>query len=469
MGRLFSPSLLTKQMDSFGFPPDLENRHRQICQWFERLAQSSEPTTTRAEFIHSIFVDLLGYSSPFGDRPELEFMPETALGFFEAELLVVTQILWQGELMGLERAPWLIVISDRDFCLYSGKRDLLSFERFEFAAIADLEVFRRFYFLCCRRVMLPQNPTVASRLEQILHQSQTLELEQCEEFYSQYHRIRWQLIKDFRYRLKDQDNGQGLAIAAAQKLLDRICLIAYGESSGWLPKGMLRQAYEFENPYRAQPVWENYLAIFGWLRQGHRDFAAANLEMFEFDPLLDQLLFVGEELCRQIKELTRFELAHEFSASAIAELLAQMRKDLPQPDQEPPAKEKRVKFKISQRFQSDRYRLQLQIYTWIKAQIPEPELALELQQLRILIAKSLSGLEIADAWQILLEFQCGDRNNSSPENLSQQIYTQEADPYALRISQLHFGLRSLGCCGRPLQFQVGQEVDLADGKVWLQI
>lgn len=470
MGRLLSSSLLAKQMDSFGFPPDLEARHRQICDWLGRLTQAPDSTTTRAEFIHSLFVDLLGYGSPFGDRPELEFMPETALGFFESEPVIVTQILWQGEMIVLDRAPWLIVISDRALSLYSGKRDLLSFERFEFAAIADFELFRRFYFLCCRRVLLPRAPHSPSRLDQILHQSQLAELEQCEEFYHQYHRIRWQLIKDFRYRLKNQaPNWQELAIATAQKLLDRILVIVYGESKGWLPQGMLRQAYEFENPYRLQPAWENYTAVFSWLRQGHRDFSPAHLDIFEVDPLLDQSLFVGEELCRQIKELTKFELASEFSQMAIAELLAQIRKDLPQPDQAPPTKEKRIKFRFSPRHQSDRYRLQSQVYKWLLAQLSKTAPPLDWSQIRILVSKSVTGLEIVDTWQLLLEIsnQFHQQHCPTPIDLIQQIYLRESDPHNLKTCQLHFALRSLEILNHPRQIQQFHP-ELPDG-IWLEL
>ncbi|MFM7601790.1 MAG: hypothetical protein ACKO7R_11425 [Pseudanabaena sp.] len=115
--------------------------------------------------------------------------------------------------------------------------------------------------------------------------------------------------------------------------------VAYCEDRQLLPKNLIKDAYEFKNPYIVQPIWENYKAIFSWVQNGnatyHNPINAYPLSLFESDRILDQALFVGDELCRQIKEIARFDFNEDITRHILTCLfdesikeLSQYRKDL---------------------------------------------------------------------------------------------------------------------------------------------
>lgn len=534
MGRLFSSKLLAKYIQAFGFPEDLRSRGQKILNWCDYFQQHPSSAAERAEFIHDLFVDLLGYKSPFtsdqSSESELEFEPEVAIGFFQGTLAekpeIVAKVIWQDwqissmlstkSFSGFSDCKWIICLSDRTISLYSCERDLLSCESFEFDRLKDLVQLKAFYFLFGRRTLLKGNlkSNAPARLELILAESEALEIENCHEFYNQYQKIRLQLVKDFRYRLQSSElisesqtksqaevKAQELAIAQAitqaQKLLNRILFISFCESYGILPQGLLRQAYEFHNPYRSQPAWENYRAVFSWLYNGNSDFhppiIGFNLDLFAFDPLLDQALFVGEELCRQIKELTKFDLAMDFSDRAIAEIFHEILKDLKPLRQDQTAKEKRRRFKFSSKSQTERYQNQLQLKSWLQNSLlsdlaegssadtedtsaslenhpqdqPENWLKIrsKLAQIKILNSKCHTGIYLADSLNLLLsEYQRLDqaialaskqsgedqKENLQAESLSSlisqvssQIYGCDLDPEAIEITKLQLYFRIL--------------------------
>ena len=94
---LFHPKPLAKRISSFGFPRDLGDRFQVVQKWLY-FAKDGEPSSliTEAQFLHDIFVDVLGYKSPFENTAgawELELHPKTALGFFsENSVNVIAEI-----------------------------------------------------------------------------------------------------------------------------------------------------------------------------------------------------------------------------------------------------------------------------------------------------------------------------------------------------------------------------------------
>jgi hypothetical protein len=120
------------------------------------------------------------------------------------------------------------------------------------------------------------NSEERSRTTHLLEESHQLESEILKNFYSHYCKIRSQLIKDFRYRLQPLahpvENAENnlhvkaedaitIAIYQSQKLLNRILFVAYCEDRALLPENLIKDAYEFANPYIEQPIWENYMLI----------------------------------------------------------------------------------------------------------------------------------------------------------------------------------------------------------------
>ncbi len=372
---LFHDKLLRRRLSSFGFPNHLSDRFRFIEKWLQFTAAGHmHNQLTEAEFLHDLFVEILGYRSPFHNDhqlAELEFHPAPALGFFGENCCdIVAEITISDRYQGKPepRHPeteWLLVTDFQRLWLYHQNYPSLLAQSFIFEELADDEKMREFYFLLSRRTLLKGLPTSkeVSRTTQLLQECQQLENDVLRGFYQQYTKIRGQLIKDFRYRLRqslhnspsatgattesaisdsklDEDTSdqeqlmEHEALRNAQKLLNRVIFIAFGETNGILPRHLMRDAYEFKNPYIDQPVWENYKAVFRWIRQGNsRHVPPINdydYSLFSEDPVLDQELFVGDELCRQIKELNRFDLKEEVSAAVLACFWDELIKDIGQ-------------------------------------------------------------------------------------------------------------------------------------------
>ncbi len=367
---LFHPKPLARRVNSFGFPRDLADRFEIIQKWLHIADDKTHlDAIAEAQFLHDIFVDLLGYKSPFetnGDAWELELYPNPMLGFFSSKLEhPIVEVSFKAAEDGAivkpepkhETTEWLVVWDYREVCLYHCQVSSLFCQRFTWASLADLEQLKSFYFLLSRRTLLRgiANSEERSRTTQLLEESHQLESEVLKNFYSHYYKIRSQLIKDFRYRvllLSQVPNTNGdsypqikvedaieIAIYQAQKLLNRVLFVAYCSSRGYLPTNLIKDAYEFVNPYIEQPVWENYKAIFRWVQQGNPNYVepinAHPSLLFASDRLLDGTLFVGDELCRQIKEITRFDFREDITRHILICLfdesireLSQYRKDI---------------------------------------------------------------------------------------------------------------------------------------------
>jgi hypothetical protein len=352
---LFQLKTLIKRMSSFGFPANLDSRAAKIQKWLDFVSGGEHPNpATDAEFLHEIFVDVLGYRSPFyPDRQgwELEFSPAPSLGFFTEEKSHVLAEIFPGGI-NLKPEPfhdtteWLIVTNYQEIRLYHRFSSALFYQQFHLSTLTNSENLKQFYFILCRRTLLTASPSTqeTSRTLQLLEESRQIEADIAKDFYSQYHKIRLQLIKDFQYRLQQLprspeletegkiDTVKHTAIAQAQKLLSRILFIAVGEDRQLLTNGLLNDAYKFYNPYTNQPVWVNYKAIFNWIDRGNSkpnwQVNAYGSSLFAQDDLLDRCLFVGDELCRQIKELTRFNFDEEISDAIVAFVLEESIKDL---------------------------------------------------------------------------------------------------------------------------------------------
>ncbi len=367
--QLFPLKTLTKRMSSFGFPANLDNRTAKIQKWLDFIASSDRyNAVTDAEFLHEIFVDVLGYRSPFYPDSkgwELEFRPTPCLGFFTEGTSHVVAEIFPGEIDVKpesihETTEWLIVTNYNEIRIYHKLSSPLFYQQFYLDRLTNLDNLKQFYFLLCRRTLLTgaAKAQETSRTLQLLEESRQIESDIAKDFYSQFHKIRLQLIKDFQYRLQQlsqsselqngADDIKFVAIAQAQKLLNRILFIAVCEDRQLLTNGLLNNAFGFYNPYTNQPVWVNYKAVFNWIYQGnYRSNWQVNAyggSLFAQDEILDRFLFVGDELCRQIKELTRFNFNEEISNTVLAFVLEESTKDIALLKMEPDKSSKRRKY-----------------------------------------------------------------------------------------------------------------------------
>jgi hypothetical protein len=387
-----------------------------------------------------------------------------------------------------------ITLDYEGICLYHIQKGSLACEAFDFSTLLHPDYLKSFYFMFGRRTLLKGNfkSQSLSRVSTLLDESETYERETAQDFYTLYQKIRLQLVKDFRYRLQQanwkqqtESEWHQLAIAQAQKLLNRIIFIGACEAHQILPEGMLRQAYEFHNPYLYQPAWENYKAIFGWLRTGNSDWHPAipafKISLFAVDSLLDEFLFVGEELCRQIKELTKFSLSEDLSPDAIADILEEAVKDLKQLRKLASGVEKRKKVRFSEKIGSERERGYQKLRKWLQENLTQMEPFDPIQDeekssvtawydrlpsLKVLDSKCQAGSGLADAFHLIL-LEClhlyyeswrsleTDQEASvySSENLNlatlisdilqHNLYGCDSDPEVIAIAKLHLWLRIL--------------------------
>ncbi|MFN5855189.1 MAG: hypothetical protein ACK456_04715, partial [Pseudanabaenaceae cyanobacterium] len=169
------------------------------------------------------------------------------------------------------------------------------------------------------------------------------------------------------------------ALRNAQKLLNRVVFITFGETNGILPRYLMRDAYEFKNPYMDQPVWENYKAVFRWIRQGNTrhipPISDYDYSLFLEDPVLDRELFVGDELCRQIKEINRFDLKEEVSGIVLACLWDELVKDIGQfkKDRHALSKKRNPKFPSKILLQTANAVTQVRQYLYSRNSYPLPQ------------------------------------------------------------------------------------------------
>ncbi len=366
---------LAKRAASFGIPDDLDARAEALRFWQRYFAQGKPvDEAIKSEFLHALFAGVLGYRSPFEPDErgwEMEFEPMPALGFFgdgfaHPVVEIVVGDAFAPPKATSETAEWVLVTDLREIRLYRVDALPLFHQSFLLADLAENpDILKQFYFLLCRRALLPatMHSREPSRISRLVESVRRTEMETTREFCDRLHAIRGQLIKDFRYRLQplaadptlalETESLDALAIAKAQQLIGRVLFVAFCESHHLLPPNLLADAYAFENPYIHQPAWENYKAVFRWIERGHPTHVppipAFGNAPFAPDRVLDELLFVGDELCRQLKELTRFDFREQLGLSAIAYAFDETLREL---QALPPTKSRRRRVPPLHRFPS---------------------------------------------------------------------------------------------------------------------
>ncbi len=475
---LFHYKTLAKRMLSFGFPKNLSDRLQKISKWVTYIQSGNALNPmTDAEFLHDLFVDVLGYSSPFSPNTkiwELEFTPTTVLGFFSTEAnyslveVFISDIRVKPQVK-YTTTEWIIVTDYAYIRLYSCQRMQIFFEEFSLSEIITSdEYLKLFYFMLSRRTLLAANYQDQSRLSKLLTESEEIVQEVINSFYNQYHKIKLQLIKDFSYRLQLINSSHLslnleplaidlMAIAKAQKLLNRIIFISYCQDRQILPSQLINDAYYFSNPYINQPIWENYKAIFNWVSKGNVSQSVFEYggSLFDFDSILDELLFVGDELCRQIKELSRFDFNQDISNLAIAYILEEINKDFGIAKNQSLTKRKKLKYptKTLQNYNS----IQTIIKSHINHLVPDSELdrlilrKSVLENIKIYCPECSSGIGLVIVLEILIgEYQqiYSDLNLEYPPNtpiriLQNQIYGCDRSFESVEITKLNLWLNSI--------------------------
>jgi type I restriction-modification system DNA methylase subunit len=374
---LFQKKVLKNALVNFKFPSDLEARHQIITKWVEALKSGTldkiSEVSLHGDFLKDIFQEVLGYGSVIdGGGKSWEIYPEkhiadgggsadAALGFFTAtennkgkvklQGKVVAPIELKGAKDDLDRpAPgrkesavaqgwryanytpdchWIIISNYRELRLYHTNKTPAYYEQFLLVNLADLEEFKRFYFLLCQKSFLPVKDI--SKIDTLLVTSEEAQEKITKQLYEEYKQVRLNIVKHFRFFASlDIPNRNQVLIEKAQKTLDRILFIAFCESRGLLPEKTISKAHDSKDAYNPRTIWENYQAVFRWVDQGNEDppIPGYNGGLFQYDPILDAQLNIPDSLCTQLKQLTRFDFDSEVSVDILGRIFEQSITDL---------------------------------------------------------------------------------------------------------------------------------------------
>lgn len=378
---LFHKKTLKKFLDTYAFPVDLEKRHQKILPWIKTLERGTldqvKETSLHGDFLKNIFQEVLGYRSVIeGEGRSWEIHAEKtisggggaadgALGFFSSlegkkgavklKGRTIAPIELKGAKNDLDRpAPgrkesavhqgwryanytpdckWVIVSNYREIRLYQTSKTPAFYERFNLKELAEVDEFKKFYFLLCRQNFLPNESDVTkpSRLDEILRQSGEAEESVTKALYKEYKNVRLALAQHFRaIGPKNLPNREEVLIEKAQKVLDRILFIAFAEDRRLIPDKTLAQAHNNKDLYSPRSIWENYKTVFHWIDKGNENpsIPGYNGGLFKLDSLLDESLDVPDEICSQLKELARFDFDDEVSVDILGRIFEQSVTDL---------------------------------------------------------------------------------------------------------------------------------------------
>jgi hypothetical protein len=376
---LFHQKTLNKELLTFNFPPDLKGRHQLVLQWIQTLDQGTldqvKEVSLHGQFFQDFFQSILGYRSVIeGAGKTWEIHSEStisdgggvadgAIGFFNAiendkgkvklQGKIIAPIELKGSKTDLDRplsgkketpvdqgwryanytpnCQWVIVSNYREIRLYQLSKTPAYYEQFFLKDLADIENFKRFYFIFCRQNFLASSSNATSRIDNLFDQSNDEEKSITEKLYQNYRRLRIDLLDHFRRNSPSSvPNWDMILIEKAQKTLDRLLFIAFCEDRRLLPDKTIRKAHDFSDPYYPRPIWHNYKRVFQWVDQGNEDppISGYNGGLFKHDALLDEVLNVPNSLCSEMNQLTRFDFETEVSVDILGRIFEQSVTDL---------------------------------------------------------------------------------------------------------------------------------------------
>jgi len=376
--RLFQSKTVARQQEKFlGEPKNFLALHKIVLKWIESLRSGAlddiKEVSLHGEFLNDLFRDVLGYRSLIqGKGQTWEVHAETAiaddggsadgaLGFFavgkkgkgKLEGRIVAPIELKGAKTDLDRrtasrpespvdqgwryarntdnCDWFIVSNYREIRLYHTSKNFSYYESFDLEELADLNEFRKFYFLFCRQNFLPINKEAKfSKIDELFAASTKAEIEITKELYAEYSQLRGQLFEDFAaLKLNKNKYSSDVLIEKAQKLLDRVIFVCFCEDKGLIDKrNILMEAYESGKAFNSS--WNNFKQVFRWIDVGNDDppIEGYNGGLFEYDAILDEVLKIDSLRCQQLARLGRYDFDSEVSVDILGHIFEQSIADL---------------------------------------------------------------------------------------------------------------------------------------------
>ncbi|PLS68781.1 MAG: hypothetical protein CV045_06025 [Cyanobacteria bacterium M5B4] len=440
---LFHQRVLQDHRTKFAFPQDLTDRYQQFLGLLHQ-ARSSNEAVVYIQAVHDLCSIVLGYQSPFAGTEtwELDLTDRIYLGYFSADRSHPCIEILAGLMpFKIEFSPgidWLIMTDFYQISLYYREFGSLFTQYFYFDELTDREQLELFYALFCRRNLLgsPHQPTQA-RVYQLLEMTVRVEDNLSRDCYRYLTQLQQKLCKDIAYRLQYLGNEQqDVTPQITRLILYRLILLQGMTDRGLLPGNLLQDAYSFHNPYVSQPVWINFRAVFRWLDQGnpHQGITPTGITFFEMNSILDREIHIGDELCRQMKEISQFNLKDDLHPVLLSFLLLSLVSNK----------------KINLRKWRTHKLIQQASHTWnyLNDQL-EPLNFHQLKQQQFVDLECGLGLRLFIAF-ILLKTYYNKRSSDAPaetmptdRDILKQLWGIDRDQRRIEVTNLHFYL-SLG-------------------------
>lgn len=347
---LFNPKTIARHTAK---APAMPQAHRdRLEEWAElitsgRIAAIKE-TALHGDFKAKIVEAVLGYTSAVqgadhtvtSEQSILSGSVDLALGHFGP---TKTQIVAPLELKGAKtkdldaimpgrakspvqqaweyatNAPgvkWVLVSNYVELRLYGFGEGTQAYEKFELAQLTNAAEYARFVLL------LSADNLLSGRTQALLAESRQEDKDITDSLYSDYKTLRGNLITAVRSAAPKIEPLQ--AIAAAQKILDRVLFTAFAEDTGLLPNRILEKAFEHSNPFDPRPVWDNFKGLFAAIDKGDKrlDVPPYNGGLFTSDPIVDALA-LPDAVCEGFKRLGDYDFASQVSVTVLGHIFEQ--------------------------------------------------------------------------------------------------------------------------------------------------
>lgn len=347
---LFNPKTLSRHIDSKAVIPD--SHAGKLGHWAELIRSGRitgmKETALHGDFKSNIIEGVLGYVSAVhgpehtvtSEQAILRGSVDLALGNFTPEKShIIAPLELKGAktkdldaiMPGRAKSPvqqaweyatnapgvkWVLVSNYVELRLYGFGEGTQACERFHLGKLTEPAEYSRFILLLSAENLL------SGRTLQLLSESRKEDKDITNELYRDYKQLRGELIEAVRIAAPKVDPLD--AIAAAQKILDRVLFTAFAEDTGLLPKRILERAFENADPFNPRPVWDNFRGLFAAIDKGNArlDVPPYNGGLFAHDRLVDALA-LPDDVCEGFKTIGDYDFASQVSVTVLGHIFEQ--------------------------------------------------------------------------------------------------------------------------------------------------
>jgi hypothetical protein len=347
---LFTPKTIKKRIPS---GVQIPAGHLSIlAEWAHNISSKKiynfKETELHGEFAAKIVQGVLGYRGPIGsetftvatEKAILTGSVDLALGHFSTDR---SEIIAPFELKGANtrdldalmpgrnktpvqqaweyatNAPgvkWVLVSNYVELRLYGFGEGTKVYERFDLGKLTDPQEYARFTLLLSAENLL------TGRTKGLLEECRREDRDITDALYRDYKSLRAELIHAIRTIAPTVPPLD--AIAAAQKILDRVLFIAFAEDTGLLPDRILERAFEHSDPFNPKPIWENFKGLFAAIDKGNHalNVPPYNGGLFAPDRFADYL-DLPDAVCEGFKKIGDYDFASEVSVTVLGHIFEQ--------------------------------------------------------------------------------------------------------------------------------------------------